>query len=86
MERIEGDGFDKFPRPRSSLIADFCNKIGPKRTWALAPHMSAFGGKADIALGSSHLALTREKKLKLGTRGRLFGVIGLEGVASFELR
>ena len=48
--------------------------------------MSAFGGKADIALGSSHLALTREKKLKLGTRGRLFGDIGLEGVASFELR
>jgi hypothetical protein len=48
--------------------------------------MSAFGGKADIALGSSHLALTREKKLTLGTRGRLFAVIGLEGVASFELR
>jgi len=23
--------------------------IGPKRTWALALHMSAFGGKADIA-------------------------------------
>ena len=60
--------------------------IGTKRTSASAPHMSAFGGKADIALGSSHLALTREKKLKLGTRGRLFGVIGLEGVASFELR
>ena len=33
MERIEGDGFDKFPRPRSSLIADFCNKIGHKRTF-----------------------------------------------------
>ena len=53
--------------------------IGPKQTWASAVHMSAFGGKADIALGSSHLALTREKKLKLGTRGRLFAVIGLEG-------
>jgi len=25
-----------------------------------------------------HLASTREKKLKLGTRNRLFGVIGLE--------
>jgi len=23
--------------------------IGPKQTWALAPHMSAFGGKADMA-------------------------------------
>ena len=22
--------------------------IGPKQTWAIAPHMSAFGGKADI--------------------------------------
>ena len=24
--------------------------FGTKRTWASAPHMSAFGGKADIAL------------------------------------
>jgi len=23
--------------------------IGPKQTWTNAPHMSAFGGKADIA-------------------------------------
>jgi hypothetical protein len=30
--------------------------FGPKQTWAVAPHMSAFGGKADIALGSPHLA------------------------------
>jgi hypothetical protein len=26
--------------------------IGPKRTSLVAPHMSAFGGKPDIALGS----------------------------------
>jgi|RhiMethySRZTD1v2_1073278.scaffolds.fasta_scaffold39845_5 hypothetical protein len=30
--------------------------FGPKRTSLVAPHMSAFGGKADIALGSSPLA------------------------------
>jgi hypothetical protein len=24
--------------------------IGPKQTWASAPHMSAFGGKADMDL------------------------------------
>ena len=28
---------------------------GPKQTWPSASHMSAFGGKADIALGSSPL-------------------------------
>ena len=25
--------------------------FGPKRTWPSALHMSAFGGKADVALG-----------------------------------
>jgi hypothetical protein len=24
--------------------------IGPKQTWAVAPHMSAFGGKADVVV------------------------------------
>src|SRR5262245_37989784 len=24
--------------------------IGPKQTWAIAPHMSAFGGKADMVI------------------------------------
>jgi len=33
MKRIEGDGFHNSLRRRSSLIADFCNKIGQKRTW-----------------------------------------------------
>jgi hypothetical protein len=28
--------------------------IGPKQTWASAPHMSAFGGKADIPIGSDN--------------------------------
>jgi len=28
MKRIEGDGFHNSLRRRSSLIADFCNKIG----------------------------------------------------------
>ena len=26
--------------------------LGPKQTWAVAPHMSAFGGKADIAVAA----------------------------------
>src|SRR5262245_21928727 len=30
---------------------------GPKQTWASAPHMSAFGGKADIGIGSTSLAV-----------------------------
>ena len=32
--------------------------IGPKQTWASAPHMSAFGGKADISLTLSELFLS----------------------------
>src|SRR5262249_2787407 len=30
--------------------------FGPKRTWALALHMSAFGGKADIAFSGITLS------------------------------
>ena len=45
--------------------------IGPKQTWACALQMSAFGGKADIALGSPAKwtsALTfAQKKVGLGT-------------------
>jgi hypothetical protein len=29
--------------------------FGPKQTWAVAPHMSAFGGKADMALCGNSL-------------------------------
>jgi hypothetical protein len=35
MKRIEGDGFHNSLRRRSSLIADFCNKIGQKRIHAV---------------------------------------------------
>ena len=30
--------------------------IGPKQTWAVAPHMSALGGKADTAFRESPLS------------------------------
>jgi hypothetical protein len=30
--------------------------IGPKQTWTSAPHMSAFGGKADITFFESPLS------------------------------
>jgi len=30
--------------------------IGPKQTWAIAPHMSAFGGKADMTLCGNPLS------------------------------
>jgi len=30
--------------------------IGPKRTWGLALHMSAFGGKADITFRGVYVA------------------------------
>jgi hypothetical protein len=35
------------------MIADFCNKIGPKQTWVSALQMSAFGGIADIPISSA---------------------------------
>ena len=43
--------------------AEQCPAIGPKQTWALALHMSAFGGKADmaIALGAEKSASDWEK-------------------------
>src|SRR5262249_28203163 len=34
--------------PVARVGGDFCNSIGPKQTWAIAPHMSAFGGKVDM--------------------------------------
>jgi hypothetical protein len=30
--------------------------FGPKQTWALAPHMSAFGGKADMTVCGNPLS------------------------------
>jgi hypothetical protein len=32
----------------SERVADAMSAIGTKRTYRVAPHMSAFGGKADI--------------------------------------
>jgi hypothetical protein len=31
--------------------------IGPKQTWASAPHMSAFGGKADMPFCTAYVRL-----------------------------
>ena len=36
-------------RQLAAKMADFCNKIGTKRTREGGQSMSAFGGKADIA-------------------------------------
>jgi hypothetical protein len=35
---------------KSFLYHRYMSAYGPKRTWASAPHMSAFGGKADMVL------------------------------------
>jgi hypothetical protein len=34
----------------TKVLRNLMSVIGPKQTWASAPHMSAFGGKADMAL------------------------------------
>jgi hypothetical protein len=46
------------PRRRGDRIIIFFaamheSAFGPKRTWSNAPHMSAFGGKADINSGTT---------------------------------
>jgi hypothetical protein len=40
---------------QESITADFCNKIGTKRTSESTQPMSAFGGKADIAQTSRNV-------------------------------
>jgi hypothetical protein len=35
---------------------DVMSAFGPKQTWAIAPHMSAFGGKADMGYCGSPLS------------------------------
>jgi hypothetical protein len=54
------------PLPRLATTPDWLcrtasmSAIGPKRTWACAPHMSVFGGKADIdctIIGSPSIGL-----------------------------
>jgi hypothetical protein len=34
---------------RRSFCFELASAIGPKQTWAIVPHMFAFGGKADMA-------------------------------------
>src|SRR5262252_7886065 len=40
--------------------------FGPKRTSLVAPHMSAFGGKADVPLGCNCLRLTQSGHFDAG--------------------
>ena len=42
-------------QPIRRTAADFCNNIGPKQTSRLSLGMSAFGGKADIAISARHV-------------------------------
>src|SRR5262249_26118355 len=49
-------------RRRADRIVLAMSAIGPKRTWLVAPHMSAFGGKADIARTLVHVYLTQTIK------------------------
>ena len=55
---------DKLSVPRMSAI-------GPKRTPLAAPHMSAFGGKADIPRTCGHVGLLSPMKLRPKQSSRL---------------
>src|SRR5262249_48078259 len=46
--RPDGTTFAARPSRRGDRIGRRCPLFGPKRTSLIAPHMSAFGGKADI--------------------------------------
>jgi hypothetical protein len=59
MKRTGTDRFKKILRLPCSLIADFCNKIGTKRTNQDVGYLSAFGGKADICQPSVPNSLSR---------------------------
>jgi hypothetical protein len=48
MERMATDGSKKIRRLLCSLIADFCNKIGTKRTLHGGVQFVRFRGEADI--------------------------------------
>jgi hypothetical protein len=47
---ICGGGFGWQRTGMGQVLAPLMSAIGPKRTSLVAPHMSAFGGKADITL------------------------------------
>jgi hypothetical protein len=49
--------------------------IGPKRTSVVAPHMSAFGGKADIAL-TPHFSWRRGRCMAGRRAGAQVATIG----------
>src|SRR5262249_18170839 len=57
--RADGRQLLEYVRARchAPVIADFCNKIGPKRTSTTAPHMSAFGGKVDMPVALRNFGL-----------------------------
>ena len=40
----------------TSSSSEQMSAIGPKQTWPSAPHMSAFGGKADMTIGTCPLS------------------------------
>jgi hypothetical protein len=40
---------------RSTLLPTGLSAYGPKQTWMSALHMSAFGGKADMAFCSANV-------------------------------
>jgi hypothetical protein len=45
----------RYGTERTSYLHVWMSAIGPKRTSLVAPHMSAFGGKADMALCGNSL-------------------------------
>jgi hypothetical protein len=47
-----------------SAAADFCNKIGPKRTSRSPPEMSVVGGRADVTTDLSQVRLGPEGDVK----------------------
>src|SRR5262249_17679415 len=45
------------------IADDFFNSIGPKRTWASALQMSAFGGKADMRSANQNVCFDPQRTL-----------------------
>ena len=58
-ERMPSNGINKSLRSLCSLIADFCNRIGHKRTCALQQIMPPLVPKADICGQCPLRAITR---------------------------
>ena len=63
--------------------AENMSAYGPKRTSLVAPHMSAFGGKADMATVSKyHLRLSPSRKAIASSSTRTASSMGMTGRAS----